>query len=37
MNKPCLSINDFLSVSYFTVKSKTRTIKRLKKLINSKL
>jgi len=37
MNKPCLSINDFLSVSYFTVKSKTRIIKRLKKLINSKL
>jgi len=37
MNKPCLSINDFLSVSYFTVKSKNRTIKRLKKLVNSKL
>ena len=37
MNKPCLSINDFLSVSYFTVKSKNRTIKRLKKLVNLKL
>lgn len=37
MNKPCLSINDVLSISYNPVESKTSTTDKLKQLVKSNL
>jgi len=37
MNNPCLSINDVLSVSYPSIKNRVITVRKLQKLINSKL
>jgi hypothetical protein len=37
MNNPCLSINDVLSVSYPSIRNRVITVRKLQKLINSKL
>ena len=37
MNKPCLSIDDVLNISYNPVETKTSTTNKLKKLVKSKL